>query len=58
MDKKEKHVMDQIRKINNEIDENIEWLNYAASEGYQYEMAKIEIECLKQQRQRLKELIK
>ena len=57
MSNKNQYIRNQIRDINDEIKDTKEYLEFAASEKWQYELARIDIEILKEKRERYQELL-
>jgi hypothetical protein len=57
MSNKERYIRNQIQEINAEIEDIREYLDFAASEKWQYELARIDIESLKEKRDQYQELL-
>ena len=57
MTNKNQYIRKQIQDINAEIEDTKEYLDFAASKQWQYEIALIDIDILKQKRERYQELL-
>jgi len=57
MTNKNQYIRKQIQDINAEIEDTKEYLDFAASKQWQYEIARIELETLKEKRERYQELL-
>jgi len=57
MSNKNQYIREQIRDINEDIKNTREYLDFAASEKWQYEVARIELETLKEKHERYQELL-
>mgnify|MGYP000317711386 CR=1 FL=1 len=57
MSNKNQYIYDQIQEINAEIEQTREYLDFAASKKWQYEIARIDLELLKEKRERYQELL-
>lgn len=57
MSNKNQYIRDQIQEINQEINDIQDYLEFAVSENWQYEVARIDLEILKEKRDRYQELL-
>jgi len=57
MSNKNQYLYNQIQEINAEIEQTREYLDFAASEKWQYEVARIDLELLKEKRDRYQEML-
>lgn len=57
MSNKNQYIRDQIQEISKEIDEIRNFLEFGASDSWQYEIARIDLKHLKERREKYKELL-
>ena len=57
MSNKNQHIREQIQEINRDIEDISDYLEYAASEKWQYKMAKIDLKLLKEKKSQYQELL-
>ena len=57
MSNKNQHIREQIQEINQDIEDINDYLEFAVSEQWQYKMAKIDLELLKEKKSRYQELL-
>lgn len=57
MSNKNQYIRDEIQDINAEINDIREFLEFGASDSWQYELARIDLELLREKREKYKELL-